>query len=81
MNLYLVITAYYISASPQASAHPGWELKSRILGFSPIEGNHGSANTAAVILRVVDCYGIRRKVCSGSWCSKQAQTNHSIKLG
>ncbi len=63
MDPYLAVTAHYISVSPKASTHPEWELKSKILGFAPIEGNHGGANTAAVILRVVDRYKIRHKVC------------------
>ena|ERR1700722_12188723 len=57
---YLAVTAHYISSPP---AQPNsWELRSRVLGFMEIEGNHSGANTAAVILRVIDRYGIRHKV-------------------
>ncbi len=64
MDPYLAVTAHYISVSLKASTLPEWELKSNILGFALIEGNHGGANTAAVILRVVDRYKIRCKVCN-----------------
>ena len=57
---YLAVTAHYISSPP---AQPNsWELRSRVLGFTEIEGNHSGANTAAVILRVIDRYGIQHKV-------------------
>lgn len=57
---YLVVTAHYISSPP---VQPNsWELCSRVLGFTEIEGNHSGANTAAVILRVIDHYGIQHKV-------------------
>ena len=59
-NPYLAITGHHIDApidKPQ-----DWSLNSEILGFTEIEGNYGGANTASVILRVVDQYEIRNKV-------------------
>jgi hypothetical protein len=53
---YLAVTAHYIAAP--ASQLNSWELHSKTLGYTGIEGNHNGANTAAVILRVIDRYGI-----------------------
>ena len=39
---------YYINALAKNPSE--WELKSKILGFMEIEGNHSGANTATVIL-------------------------------
>ena len=61
---YLAVTAHYIN-SPDT--HPNdWALRLRILGYTEIQGNHSGANTAAVILHVVDRYGIQEKVCNQS---------------
>ena len=43
-------------------------LKSELLGFTEIEGNHGGANIASVILHVIDRYDIRDKVNSFGAC-------------
>jgi len=56
---YLAVTARYI-ALPENQAN-NWELHSKVLGYTGIEGNHSGANTAAVILQVVDRYGICHK--------------------
>lgn len=57
---YLAVTAHYIVANEDQPND--WALKSRLLGYTEIHGNHSGANTAAVILRVVDRYDIRGKV-------------------
>jgi hypothetical protein len=57
---YLGVTAHYIDSPPQRPNE--WTLKSDILGFTEIKGNHGGANQAATVLRVLDRYGIRDKV-------------------
>ena len=59
---YLRVTAHYIHLD--ANQPNEWKLWSKVLGYTEIRGNHSSANTAAVILRVVDQYGIRHKVCT-----------------
>ena len=56
--------AHYI-ALPEGQAN-NWELRSKVLGYTDIEGNHSGANTAAVILQVVDQYGIRQKASVAS---------------
>jgi len=48
--------AHYI-ASPEGQPN-NWELHSKTLGYTSIEGNHSGANTAAVILHVINHYGI-----------------------
>lgn len=45
---YLAVTAHYINA-PKEQPN-AWELKKKMLGFTKIEGNHGGANTAAVLI-------------------------------
>jgi hypothetical protein len=58
---YLGVTAHYIYS--EADQPNEWELRSKVLGYTEIQGNHSGANTAAVILlRVVDQYRIRHKV-------------------
>ena len=59
-NPYLAVMAHYISSPPVQPNN--WELHLRILGFTKIKGNDSWANTAAVILQVIDCYGIQDKV-------------------
>jgi len=58
---YLAVTAHYIVAAPSSQTFD-WELKSWLLGFQEIQGNHGGANLAATILQVLDQYGIQDKV-------------------
>ncbi|GLB42145.1 putative hAT family C-terminal dimerisation region [Lyophyllum shimeji] len=57
---YLAVTVHYIDA-PNDKPNE-WELKSEILGFTEIRGNHGGANTAATMMKVIDTYGIREKL-------------------
>jgi hypothetical protein len=59
MDPYLPITAHYIDST---NGSDKWELKSELLRFTEIEGNHGGANIASVILCVIDRYDIRDKV-------------------
>ena len=60
MDPYLAVTAHYISAPAD---HPNdWELKAKVIGYTHIDGNHSGANTAAVLLRVVDRYDMRKMV-------------------
>lgn len=59
---YLSVTGHYIDApvdKPQ-----DWELKSEQLAFTHFEGNHSGANMANVLIRTVDRYGLRNKVCT-----------------
>ena len=58
---YLAIMAHYI-ASPEGQPTIG-NIHSKTLVYTSIEGNHSGANTAVVILHVIDRYGIREKVC------------------
>ena len=57
---YASITGHYISA-PEGRPQD-WELKCKQLAFTPLEGNHSGANMADILVRAVDCYGIREKV-------------------
>jgi hypothetical protein len=75
---YLSITAHYISAHEDRPQD--WELRSEQLAFVPFEGNHSGANMANVLVRTVDRYGIREKVCTAlnpqiTWSS----TNQRIR--
>ncbi|THG95518.1 hypothetical protein EW026_g6148 [Hermanssonia centrifuga] len=68
---YLSVTAHYIDSPPGKPDE--WELKAKVIGFTEIEGNHSGANTAAVVLHVVDRYGLRGKL--GWLTSDNASTN------
>ena len=57
---YLAITAHYIDAPSDKPNE--WELKARTLAFTNIEGDHGGANLANMIIRVVQKYGLVGKV-------------------
>jgi hypothetical protein len=59
---YLAITAHYIDSPPDQPSE--WSLKTDLLGFTEINGNHGGANQASIMLRVLDQYDICDKVCS-----------------
>ena len=56
---YLAITGHYIDST---NGSDKWELKSELLRFTEIEGNHGSANITSVILCVIDRCDIQGKV-------------------
>ena len=60
MKPFLAITVQYI-ASPPDQPHI-WRLKSHLIGFPEIEGNHGGENLAAVVLGVFNEYKIQSKV-------------------
>ena len=57
---YLAVTTHYIDTPP--GKPDDWMLKSELLGFKIIEGNHGGANMAATMMKVVDQFGLRAKV-------------------
>lgn len=63
---YLAITVHYIHASPEKPND--WELKTDVLGFTELEGNHSGANIASIILKVFNRYGIQDKVCDMIAC-------------
>lgn len=58
---FLSVTGHYIDAPPDKPHE--WVLKTDQLAFSPIEGNHSGSNMANILMRTVDRYGIRDKVC------------------
>lgn len=61
---YLSVTGHYIAAP---EGHPNeWELKTVQLAFTHFEGNHSGANMANVLMRTVDRYKLRNKVCFNS---------------
>lgn len=60
---YLAVTAHYIHS--EVDQPNDWELRSKVLGYTEMRGNHSGANTAAIILRIVDQYRIRHKVSGG----------------
>lgn len=77
---YLAVTAHYVHSN--ASTPNDRELHSKVLGYTEINGNHSGANMAAVILRIVDRYGIRGQVCIISFiCLVCMCSLTSIKLG
>jgi hypothetical protein len=57
---YLAVTAHYIESPLDQLTK--WSLKTDLLGFTEIKGNHGGANQAAIVLHIVDCYNIHDKV-------------------
>ena len=71
MDPYLSLTAHYIDSLPGDPYH--WELKAKLLGYTYVKGNHSGANTAAVVLRIIDSYNIRSKVRTP--CSRVANQN------
>jgi hypothetical protein len=57
---YLAITAHNINA-PQD--HPlKWILKSKVIGYPGIQGDHSGANTASVVMCIIDHYRICSKL-------------------
>jgi hypothetical protein len=58
---YLSVTGHYITA-PKDHPHD-WKLKSEQLAFTHFEGNHSGVNMANVLVRTVDRYDLRDKVC------------------
>ena len=61
---YLSVTGHYITA-PEGQPRE-WKLKSEQLAFTHFEGNHSGANMASVLIRTVDRYDLRKKVCINS---------------
>jgi hypothetical protein len=59
---YLSLTVHYIDA-PKEKPND-WDLKSDLLAFAEIKGNHSGANIGEHILGVVDRYGIADKVAN-----------------
>ena len=50
MGPFPSVTAHYIAVKPE------WTLRSQVLAYTHIEGNHSGGNTASVLLRVIDRY-------------------------
>jgi hypothetical protein len=57
---FLSVTGHYITALLD-KPHK-WELKNQQLAFTPFEGHHSGSNMSTILVRTVDCYGIRKKV-------------------
>jgi hypothetical protein len=55
---YLSITGHFIH-----DVGAGWKLHSEQLAFTPLPGRHSGANIGNTIMRTVDRYGLREKVC------------------
>ena len=55
---YLSITGHFIHGAGAA-----WKLHSEQLAFSPLPGRHSGANIGNAIMRTVDHYNLRGKVC------------------
>ncbi|THG95548.1 hypothetical protein EW026_g6127 [Hermanssonia centrifuga] len=67
---YLAVTAHYIDSMPDKPAE--WVLQSQVIGFTVIEGDHSGANTAAVIICMLDRYGLLDKVFVQAICPNPA---------
>jgi len=78
---YLAITTHYIESPPNQPNE--WSLKSDLIGFTEIHGNHGGANQASIILHIIDHYDICDKVTITfnclyiSWHIQIAQVGYS----
>lgn len=59
---YLLVTGHYIVVL-DASLNK-WELRTVQLAFTHFEGHHSGANMANVLLRTINRYNLREKVCS-----------------
>jgi hypothetical protein len=51
------ITGHYIDASND------WELKEEQLAFTPIAGRHNAVNQSKILIRTIERYDLRGKVC------------------
>jgi hypothetical protein len=67
---YLAVTAHYIAASPLKN---DWELRARILAFTAIDGDHGGANIATILLKIFEDYGLSGKV---GWVTSDNATSN-----
>lgn len=66
-DAYLSVTGHYIT---EVVGHPKqWKLKSVQLAFTHFEGNHSGANIASVLMKTIDRYGLRKRVCSNLFCA------------
>ena len=57
-----ILPSQHIILMPPPDKPNEWELKARTLAFTNIEGDHGGANLANMIIRVVQKYGLVGKV-------------------
>ena len=72
---YLVVTTHYIDMLP--GKPNDWMLKSELLEFKVIEGNHGRVNMATTMMKVIDQFGLHAKVISPTFFIIHF-INHSI---
>ena len=70
---YLAVTAHYIAASPLKNKSNEWELRARTLAFTAIDGDHGGANIAAILLKIFEDYGLSDKV---GWVTSDNATSN-----
>jgi hypothetical protein len=61
LDPYLSITGHYVHVP--AGRPYEWELKSEQLAFSHIDRNHSGDNLSNILVRTVDRYNLRKKVC------------------
>jgi hypothetical protein len=58
---FMSITGHWIGASIECPNE--WQLHSAQLGFAEVDGHHSGANLAQIVVRVIDRYDARQKVC------------------
>jgi hypothetical protein len=72
---FLSITAHYIDSPTETPQE--WELRMEQLAFTPIHGNHSSANIRRILIETIDKYGICTKV---GWFMADNTTNNDTAI-
>jgi hypothetical protein len=64
---FMSVTSHWIGASIECPSE--WQLHSAQLGFAEVDGHHSGANLAQLVVRIIDRYDAREKVCYSIYCA------------
>ena len=58
---YLGVTVHWVHSSPEAPTD--WSLRTLLLAFREVKGNHSGQNLANLVMEILSKAGLTSKVC------------------
>ena len=62
---YLGVTVHWVHSTPESPTE--WTLRTLLLAFREIKGNHSGANLASVVMEIMKAAGLTSKVREASY--------------
>lgn len=66
---YLGVTVHWVHSAPESPTE--WSLRTLLLAFREVKGNHSGENLANLVMEIIDEVGLSSKVCAASYKSSR----------